>query len=479
MKKSLFIGLCLLVSGLFGVTCPSSITQPTLQPTIFSLVAKQSTENIHWSTDGVRHFLIVAKENNPSLMIPMANVNYDSNGEFRKGTNLDGGFLVYEGNGNTVEISGLRKGTKYYFSIYEINAEESYIQSQTTLISGIPDSKLIPIPPVIAVSCVCPPIAGVTCTISGSTTTGTSVASAAGCPHVGYCDGPGINNPWTSAAGTGTMSYAFSSPVSAATLRANSVNTNDFATISAAGGSGGALSISGVVCMGVSGLVIGPMSVAGSYGGVSWTVNSTGSYTVVNCLNTGAQSGWVAACPTAVTTVLPIELFSLKAKCNNEKVDISWQTLTEHNNSYFTIERSYYAEVWEVLGKIAGMGNSTKKIDYNFPDVNPVKGNPYYRLKQTDFSGEFKYSELVIAENCKGKEEVNVYPNPAKDKITIKNDKASLLEIYNILGEKAGEFILDAGENTIDTEAYNNGTYFLKFTMADLGVKFLKVVINK
>lgn len=391
MKNLLCIVSYLFVSQfILGNTEVNSVSNPTVEPASISIVAKRNTQTIQWPEHANKNYLVVATEGSVNNNPPQFVTEYEANSQFGKGSKVGNSFIVYKGSDNSATISGLKRNAKYTFTIYELTADGFYFSDKSILLTqgdNLLVEKLGPLQTAAVVTCVCPPIAGVTCTLTGTTNTGSSVASAAGCPHVGYCDGPGVNNSWSSAAGTGTLQYRFSTPVSAATLRANSVNTNDYATISAAGGSGGALSISGVVCMGVSGLVIGPLSVALSYGGVSWTVNSTGSYTVVTALNTGAQSGWVSACPTAITPVpLPIELVSLKGICEADEIVLRWQTLSEKNNSYYSVERSFDTENFEVIGKVAGAGNSNSLLNYNFSDARPLSSLAYYRLKQTDLT---------------------------------------------------------------------------------------------
>lgn len=449
---------------------------------VLCIEAASSHATLNWYPEKNKSILIIASENT-NIRTPDIHSSYIANSHYGKGTFINNGFVVYYGNASSINISGLKKGKKYYFTFYEISAE-GFITSNAAVLNPKNQTNILekPIPqtPNAVVTCVCPAIAGITCTLTGTTNTGSSVASAAGCPHVGYCDGPGTNNSWSSAAGTGTLQYRFSAPVSAATLRANSVNTNDYATVSASGGSGGALSITGVVCMGVAGLVIGPLTVASSYGGVSWTVNSTGSYTNVTLLNTGAQSGWVSACPTAITAApLPIELVSLKGDCVGKNIVLNWQTASEKNNSYFTIERSFNTEDWEEIGRVAGAGNSNQLMKYEFADLNTIKGNAYYRLRQTDLDGRFKLSELIAVESCKGVVDVMVYPNPAKDIVNVKCASPLNLEIYNILGEKLSEEKLVAGQNKIDISTLAIGAYFFKLSDSDSTLQFSKVVVSR
>lgn len=92
---------------------------------------------------------------------------------------------------------------------------------------------------------------------------------------------------------------------------------------------------------------------------------------------------------------LPITLISFNVNCNeNNEAKLEWVTSSETNNSFYTIERSSDGDTFERLGYINGAGNSEALLYYSFVDSKPVNGLSFYRLKQTDFNGEFEYSEI-------------------------------------------------------------------------------------
>jgi fibronectin-binding autotransporter adhesin len=113
---------------------------------------------------------------------------------------------------------------------------------------------------------------------------------------------------------------------------------------------------------------------------------------------------------------LPIQLISFKSSLINKKtVDLTWTTATEINNDYYTVERSSDGIFFETIATINGAGNSTTTIHYNHVDEMPLIGISYYRLKQTDFDGNFTYSNIisVTVENAVTNVVWNIYPNPA------------------------------------------------------------------
>ncbi len=104
---------------------------------------------------------------------------------------------------------------------------------------------------------------------------------------------------------------------------------------------------------------------------------------------------------------LPVTLLSFDAMCEGKKVKLNWTTASETNNDYFTIEKTDDLQrTWNFLTTIDGAGNSNSITNYNYIDVNPYQ-TTYYRLKQTDFDGNYKYSEIVYV-TCKDNN-INVY----------------------------------------------------------------------
>lgn len=113
---------------------------------------------------------------------------------------------------------------------------------------------------------------------------------------------------------------------------------------------------------------------------------------------------------------LPVELLSFGAILNTSQVDIKWETATETNNDFFTIEKSKDGLDFEEVLKVDGAGNSTTNLQYSDIDSNPYIGISYYRLKQTDFNGQTAYSTIVPVEyNPNGEAGISLYPNPSDE----------------------------------------------------------------
>lgn len=96
---------------------------------------------------------------------------------------------------------------------------------------------------------------------------------------------------------------------------------------------------------------------------------------------------------------LPVQLLAWDASCDGAAVKLGWTTASEQDNDFFTIERSRNGVEWTAIGTVPGAGNSSYAISYSWTDDGGVTGLAYYRLRQTDFNGTSKVSE-VITTNC-------------------------------------------------------------------------------
>jgi len=124
---------------------------------------------------------------------------------------------------------------------------------------------------------------------------------------------------------------------------------------------------------------------------------------------------------------------------------LDWRTASEINNDYFTIERSVDGVNFEIIDIINGAGNSNNILHYETIDSNPLEGVSYYRLKQTDYDGQFEYSSIVSVRNHEEtiSQEINVYPNPVlknASNVNVKikgfnEDEEVSVKVINIFGK--------------------------------------------
>lgn len=124
------------------------------------------------------------------------------------------------------------------------------------------------------------------------------------------------------------------------------------------------------------------------------------------------------------STTLPVRLIDFTAAVDNKQVQLIWQTGSENNNAFFMVERSVNAIQWQDIGKVNGTGHSDQLSYYSYRDENPVRGLSYYRLRQTDFDGNYSLSPVRPVTFIPLKEnKLTIYPNPATDYIIIEGSE--------------------------------------------------------
>ena len=174
---------------------------------------------------------------------------------------------------------------------------------------------------------------------------------------------------------------------------------------------------------------------------------------------------------------LPIELLDFTAVPNDNKVNIKWETTTETNNAYFTIEKSKDGINFTKLIDIPGAGNSISLKEYVETDYQPYSGTSYYRLKQTDYNGNFKYFNTVSV-NFDSQKNIFVYPNPIDNtsNFTIELNGYKNQEVVVVLRDIQGrEFLskvlLSSDDNQIfildKTNSLAAGTYIVTASSND------------
>jgi hypothetical protein len=210
--------------------------------------------------------------------------------------------------------------------------------------------------------------------------------------------------------------------------------------------------------------------------------NTASSVTVQDVTN---FSPWTLA---GNNSPLPVELLDFTAALNNKRqVDLDWRTVAEINNDYFTIEKTSDGTHFEEVGIVDGAGNSNQTLNYHLLDLNPYQGISYYRLKQTDYDGEVKYTDLrTIHIGETANVSWNVYPNPAQGEFMVsvsglKNTEVSL-NIFDLTGKLFYTRIIhiETDQQIIsvnDLQVLSSGIYIVQM-MADQPVFSTKLVIK-
>ena len=218
----------------------------------------------------------------------------------------------------------------------------------------------------------------------------------------------------------------------------------------------------------------GSISIGGNFSngnGSTIEFGSNATTTIIgDCTNSGSivdTTGTTSG--VCVGSILPITLQYFRAAVEEEKVVLNWLTAEEHNNDYFTLERSTDGLLFKNIARISGAGNSSSELNYTYIDQYPLNGVSYYRLSQTDYDGTTQFFNVVYAEiNIESKKFI-LYPNPITDNnLTIFNpfDAVNVVIIYNEAGIELQRIQLSSGVNSIVLNSLikESGIYFFKIS---------------
>jgi hypothetical protein len=138
---------------------------------------------------------------------------------------------------------------------------------------------------------------------------------------------------------------------------------------------------------------------------------------------------------------LPIELLSFNGVSKSGYNSLYWSTSSEIDNDYFSIEKTIDGNTFNVVGVINGSGNSQVLNNYELKDFSVEKVINYYRLKQTDINGNYKYSDVISIDNTQ-------------------ESLPTLIKVVNMVGQEVDE--------------YTNGVYLFYYDDGSIVKQYFK-----
>lgn len=176
------------------------------------------------------------------------------------------------------------------------------------------------------------------------------------------------------------------------------------------------------------------------------------------------------------TSTLPVSLIAFGAKAQKDAVNVTWSTSNEISSSHFDVERAYEgSEDFEAIGTVKGAGNSKNVLNYVFVDAKAdLSQTIYYRLKQVDMDGRYKYSPVAVVTPQTDEKGISVYPNPLAEgdlhiAFTADNAQVATVTVTDITGKvvytenvntKAGRNQLNIGSSVME-----KGVYFVTLSV--------------
>jgi hypothetical protein len=137
--------------------------------------------------------------------------------------------------------------------------------------------------------------------------------------------------------------------------------------------------------------------------GVTWTeadINASDFGIAISSGRIGGGAGNSARIDHIRITIhysfsLPVELMSFSANQAEGLIKIEWETLSEINNDYFLLEKTYDGVHFYEIDRVKGRGTYPFRSQYSSFDKEPSEGVNYYRLTQFDFDGKSETLQII------------------------------------------------------------------------------------
>jgi hypothetical protein len=163
-----------------------------------------------------------------------------------------------------------------------------------------------------------------------------------------------------------------------------------------------------------------------------------------------------------VLGILPLTWRSFTVTPRNNAAWLQWSTSSEQNTRDFNVQYSIDGRNWTTIGTVTAAGNSNSISNYSYVHTDPVAGNNFYRIQQTDLDSRYSYSsiqKLQIGFSNKSFSVLNNIINNTLLQVDVKTP--ALLYLYSNDGKLVWQKQFDAGLQNIELSV-PRGVYFLK-----------------
>lgn len=183
---------------------------------------------------------------------------------------------------------------------------------------------------------------------------------------------------------------------------------------------------------------------------------------------------------------LASHLLNFNATLEQKKVALKWKVTEDVGVYAYEVERSKDNLSWSKISTVSAKG-IVGTFDYTAIDNNPYLGTSFYRVRIIESAGMNRYSGVERITINDVESIVNIAPNPAKEKVTIRvMSKENNTMKINIIGIQ-GNIVLTKNQKVIP--GLNNielqlpdliiaGTYILRIEIGE-EIMYRKLIINK
>ncbi|MEO7043986.1 MAG: T9SS type A sorting domain-containing protein [Ferruginibacter sp.] len=170
--------------------------------------------------------------------------------------------------------------------------------------------------------------------------------------------------------------------------------------------------------------------------------------------------------------VLPVTDLNVEATVSGKNIAIKWSSINELNTRNFDIQKSKDGINFKIVGSISAKNGTNNS--YNFIDENPFGGDNYYRIQSIDIDGHNQYSKIVKVNFALSKVNLNIYPNPAINKVRLEFTTPTQgqydVEVLDTRGVNVLKTTLQFQQSQtieLDLSHLSRGIYFVKLISMD------------
>ncbi|MNK24824.1 hypothetical protein D3C87_431390 [compost metagenome] len=432
---------------------------------------------------------------------PVNGTNYSANTTYGSGSTIGtGNYVVMNGNGNTVTVTGLTAGTTYYFKVFEYNGtiascNESYqttavetysfttqancatpqirsiLADACSSVEGLDELVIIENganPLSIGTISLDFPSGGMYCNSGcGTNTLGNNAAyinqlnTAAGCNLFTYADpipAGAIIVVFTGQTPSYVFDYSTQCP---STQQYYAIFCNNTSTAGRFANSGTGTRTLDAVFGGINeSVTYAPNALGGNGSFIDFDDAGNPTYRVEpNCVYP-----------------LGVELLNWQASMMENEVLLTWTTLSETNLGKFEVLHiDPYLATEEIVQTIYTNGNSESMKAYSAIDTKPVPGMNYYQLLSVDRDGKQQRSEIVAINTQASGQYAHYHSGNVIFGQALK--KGDDLTFYNYEGKEIRSFEIHETSNYIEQEL-STGVALVRITHRNGFSEVIRVLVT-
>ncbi len=173
---------------------------------------------------------------------------------------------------------------------------------------------------------------------------------------------------------------------------------------------------------------------------------------------------------------LPVNFIGFDAKKLNGNVQLTWKVAGEENVARYEVERSDDGRSFRTIGSISSHGKDT----YTWNDAG-TSNAVYYRIKNVDIDGIYKYSTIARLANGRSEIVLKAFPQPVLNVLTLQHpviEGRAQISVSGADGRMMRTIVPTAGsmQTPVNMSNWQKGMYMIRFDAGDGNVTTLKVL---